>query len=167
MKQVNFSRQWTRIADWLNDDDIRLALNFGLLCQNQEYKLGSPPWFEGRGPLNGQRARPGKLSWYQPWGRCHAIAPFAWAVCKRLYPKLTWAFLTSEDHTVAVGLNTEDQIQKVGDILWFKNLTAEESVTFVNASPASLCFNPGELSTGKGWVEGWNRLNERSANGVQ
>ena len=149
MKQINFSRQWRRIEPLLNDRDIKLALNFGLFCQNPKYRCGDPPWLEGRGLVNGQRVRTGKLSWYQPWGRCHAIAPFAWAVSKRLYPEWTWAFLTSEWHTVAVGLNVQDEIRMVADILLFKGRTAEQSLALVNGQPASLCFNPGELTGGR------------------
>lgn len=159
MKTINFSRQWRRIEPLLNERGIQLALTFGLYVQNPEgYRAGKPPWLEGRGPLNGQRARPGKLSWYQPWGRCHAIAPFAWAVAKRLYPALTWGFLSSERHTVAVGLNAQDEIKMVADILLFKTFTAEQSIAFVNGNGTSLCFNPGELNTGAGWSEAWDKL---------
>jgi hypothetical protein len=143
----------------LNEPEIKLALHFGLIIQNpKHYRAGDPPWREGRGPINGQRARPGKLSWYQPWGRCHAIAPFAWAVAQRLYPKHAWAFLTSERHTVAVGLNAHDEIEMVADILLFKTLSAEQSVAFVNSDAASLCFNPGELNTSGDWTDVWTEL---------
>lgn len=166
MKTINFSRQWRRIEPWLNQKDVKLALAFGLFVQNPEYyRPSEPPWLVGRGPLNGQRARQGKLSWYQPWGRCHSIAPFSWAVSKNLYPQLTWGFLTSDRHTVAVGLNTQDEIRMVADILLFKTFTAEQSIEFVNGEPASLCFNPGELNQGDGWANLWNKLSG-SSNGI-
>jgi hypothetical protein len=161
MKSINFARQWPRIEPLLNDREIKFALHFGLFIQNPEnYRAGDPPWLEGRGPLNGQRARQGKLSWYQPWGRCHAIAPFAWAVAKRLYPRHRWGFLSSERHTIAVGLNAHDEIKMVADILLFKSHNAEQSIAFVSSDAASLCFNPGELNTGQGWAETWEELSK-------
>jgi hypothetical protein len=163
IKQVNFQRLWPRISQWLNERDVTMALHFGLMCQNQHYEIGNPPWLEGRGPLNGQRARCGKLSWFQPWGRCHAIAPFARAICKRLYPGHVWGFLTSDIHTVVVGLDTEDRIKRVGDILLFKELSAKESLAMVNRAPSSLCFNPGELNTGNGWTQAWDRIEREMA----
>jgi hypothetical protein len=161
MKQINFSRQWWRIEPWLNERDVALALEFGLAIQNPNYHRGDPPWLEGRGPIDGQRARPGKLSWYQPWGRCHAIAPFGWAVSKRLHPELTWGFLTSERHTVAVGLNADDEIKCVADILLFKMFTAIQSIDFVATHAPSLCWNLLELVDAKGVAKQWANVSRR------
>src|SRR6185295_15084018 len=85
VRQLSFSRLWPKIVPYLGNLDVRCALEFGLFTENKNYLPGDPPWLEGRGPINGQRAKPGKLSWYQPWGRCHSIAPFAWAISKKLY----------------------------------------------------------------------------------
>lgn len=163
MKQLNFSRRWPQVEPWLDHPDVKAALLFGLFVGNPKYRPDDPPWEEGRGPINGQRARQGKLSWYQPWGRCHSIAPFAWAVAQKLCPNLRWGFLTSEWHTVAVGLDG-DEIELVADILLFKQRTAEQSVDFVKKQPWFVCFSPGEIF-GPVAVEGWNMLKEVQSRG--
>ena len=158
MRQLNFSRLWPRITPWLNLPDVQDALMFGLFCDNPKYRPGDPPWLEGRGPINGQRARPGKLSWFQPWGRCHSIAPFAWAVSQKLHPDLRWGFLSSEWHTVAVGLDG-GEIKIVADILLFKQKSAEQSVEFVKQQPWSLYSSPGEIF-GPAAAVGWEMFKE-------
>lgn len=145
MKQFNWSRNWKKVEPHLNDPDVRFALHLGLKILNPYYEPGQPPWEEGRGPLNGQRAIKNKLSWYQPWGRCHWIAPFAWAIGQKIYPNLKWGFLTGDLHTVAVGLEN-DEIEIVMDILLFKGRTAEDSIAQVKERPVyKLCFSIQEL----------------------
>jgi hypothetical protein len=102
-----------------------------MLLQKGGYKPGDPPWLFGRGPLNGQRAKNGCLSWYQPWGCCHYIAPFSWAIGKELYPALKWGFITSDKHTVAIGYKDKwERPEWVLDILLFRKKTAQESLNF-------------------------------------
>lgn len=104
-------------------------LTLGMMLFDPDYKEGDPPWLIGRGPLNGQRARRGCLSWYQPWGRCHWIAPFCWALGRKLYPELRWGFVVGKLHTVVIGFEDEwSQPVRVFDILLFRENTAEESL---------------------------------------
>jgi len=132
MKQFDFARHWgKRIRPLLEKPAIVTALNLGMMLQGDDYEPGNPPWLHGRGPLNGQRAKEGCLSWYQPWGRCHYIAPFSWAIGKELFPGLNWGFITSDRHTVAIGFQDDWRYpQLVFDILLFRNQSASESVAF-------------------------------------
>ena len=98
-----------------------------------EWKRGDAPWELGRGPYNGQRARKGCLSWYQPWGRCHWIAFFAMAIGVKNYPDLDWGFVSGDVHTVAVG-NRGGEPHVVMDILNFARMTAEESIAHARRS---------------------------------
>ena len=107
-KQFDFARHWkAKIAPHLDDPDVVLALTFGMKLCDTNYRPGDPPWSCGRGPTNGQRAKKGCLSWYQPWGRCHYIAPFCWALGKKLFPELNWGFISSDLHTVVGGWSTD------------------------------------------------------------
>lgn len=144
MKQFNWQRNWKKVVPYLQDRDVQIALELGLTIINPYRKMGDPPWEEGRGPLNGQRAIKGKLSWYQPWGRCHWIAPFAHAIGKKLYPKYEWGFMTSDVHSVAVGLDNEE-IKIVMDILSFKDHSAEQSLELVKSMEWELCFSIRDL----------------------
>ncbi len=132
-KQFNFSRHWRkRIAPLLADPQVVYALTLGMRLHDLEYKVGDPPWLIGRGPMEGQRVRQGCLSWYQPWGMCHNIAPFSWALGSKLYPDLNWGFLSGKFHTVAVGYLDDWQHPRwVMDILHFKQMNAQESLDFV------------------------------------
>jgi hypothetical protein len=132
MKQYDFARNWRKkIKPLLNYPAVQIALHLGMGLQGVGYTPGDPPWLYGRGPLNGQRARKGSLSWYQPWGRCHHIAPFTWAIGKEFYSDLQWGFVTGDAHTVAVGFQDEwVQPELVMDILNFRRMTAEESLAF-------------------------------------
>jgi hypothetical protein len=131
-RQFDFSRNWRRrIVPFLDDRDVIRSLTLGLRLDDMDYEEGDPPWLCGRGPLNGQRARRGCLSWYQPWGRCHFIAPFCWALGRKLYPEQQWGFITSDRHTVVIGyLNDWRQPEVVMDILLFRKKTARESLEF-------------------------------------
>ena len=133
-RQYDFGRNWKKIAPLLDCPDVVRALTIGLRLYDLDYKQGNPPWECGRGPLNGQRAKPGCLSWYQPWGRCHYIAPFCWALAKRLFPEREWGFITSHRHTVVIGwIDDWREPEWVMDILLFKKKTAEESIAFAKS----------------------------------
>ena len=138
MRQFDFARNWRkRVSPHLDKPDVVRALHFGMGLLDIRYRPGDPPWLLGRGPLNGQRAREGSLSWYQPWGRCHHIAPFSWAIAQAVFPDLKWGFISCEQHTVVVGYREEwEQPKWVMDILLFRTMTAEESLA---------------LAMGKGW----------------
>jgi len=133
VKQYNFSRKWRKeITPLLNDPDVLRPLHLGLGLLEEGYEPGTPPWHYGRGPLNGQRAREGCLSWYQPWGRCHHIAPFCWGLGKKLYPELTWGFITSQRHTVVIGYKGDWQKPEwIMDILLFRDHSAQDSFDFL------------------------------------
>lgn len=96
-----------------------------------DYAKGDPPWLCGRGQWNGQRVREGCLSWYQPWGRCHHIAPFCWALGHKLFPDLEWGFVSGEWHTVVIGWPDDtERPEWVMDILQFREWSAHESLDF-------------------------------------
>lgn len=132
-KQFNFARHWRkRIAPHLSNPQVVNSLTLGMRLHDLEYKVGDPPWLIGKGPMEGQRVRKGCLSWYQPWGMCHNIAPFSWALGINLYPDLNWGFLSGKFHTVAVGyLDDWRHPRWVMDILLFKQMNAQESLDFV------------------------------------
>lgn len=135
MKQFDFARNWRRrISPLLGNPDVVRSLTTGMLLQGDGYEPGNPPWLHGRGPINGQRVKEGCLSWYQPWGCCHYIAPFGRAIGKELYPDLQWGFITSDAHTVAIGYDDQwEQPEWVMDILLFRKNTAEESLHFAKS----------------------------------
>lgn len=139
-KQFDFARHWKKkIVPLLDCRDVVAALTLGLKLDDPNYNEGDPPWEYGRGPLNGQRAKRGCLSWYQPWGRCHYIAPFCWALGKRLFPGQEWGFITSDWHTVVIGWDYDwENPEWVMDILLFKDKTAEESLAFVKSQEWAL-----------------------------
>ncbi len=128
--QFNFDEHWEEIKPHLNSESVTFALEIGMKLLNPEREFGDPPWLEGGVPIDGPEGEPGELSFYQPRGRCHWIAPFAWAIGKKLYPDLLWSFLTSQSHTVAVGL-VDGEMKVVMDILNFDCMTAEESIELV------------------------------------
>jgi hypothetical protein len=133
MKQFNFARHWkSKIVPVLDKPAVVYALTFGLKLNDLSYKVGDPPWLSGRGPLNGQRAREGCVSWYQPWGRCHHIAPFCWVLGRELYPDLKWGFMGGDLHTAVIGYQEAwEEPEWVMDILWFREWSATKSIGFV------------------------------------
>jgi hypothetical protein len=143
--QFDFEEHWEEIKPHLNSKSVSFALELGLKLLNPERQVGDPPWLEGRWEIDGQEPEPGELSYYQPWGRCHWMAPFAWAIGRKLYPDLQWGFLTSQSHTVAVGL-VDGEIKIVMDILNFDRMTAEESIECVMLKGGEeLVFNIGDV----------------------
>ena len=131
-KQFDFSRNWkSKIVPHLNDPDVESALTYGLTHYDKDYRPGDPPWLCGRGGWNGQRATEGSLSWYQPWGRCHHIAPFCWALGQKIYPDLNWGFVSGDKHSVVVGWSEDwEQPERVLDILTFEEWSAQQSLDF-------------------------------------
>ena len=141
VKQFDFGRNWRKkVVPLLEKPAVVMALHLGMGLQRDSYKPGDPPWLHGRGPMNGQRAKEGCLSWYQPWGRCHYIAPFAWAIGQELFPDLKWGFITGERHTVAIGFDHGwQQPEWVFDILLFRTKSAQESVAFAKGRGWRFC----------------------------
>jgi uncharacterized protein (DUF779 family) len=131
-RQYNFARNWnSKIRPHLDDPGVTTALTFGMKLCDINYSPGDPPWLYGRGPLNGQRARKGCLSWHQPWGCCHYIAPFCWALGRKLYPNLQWGFISGKWHTVVIGWSNNWKAPDwVMDILLFRRKSAQESLAF-------------------------------------
>jgi hypothetical protein len=131
-KQFNFARHWkNKIVRYLDDPGVAKALTLGLKLYDIGYKEGDAPWLCGRGQWNGQRVREGCLSWYQPWGRCHHIAPFCWALGMKVFPHLKWGFVSGELHTVVIGWsNDPEHPEWVMDILLFREKSAQESLDF-------------------------------------
>ena len=132
-KQFNFARNWkAKIAPLLKEPDVDSALNLGMTLLSPQYKSGDPPWFFGRGPINGQRARKGCLSWYQPWGRCYWIAPFAYALAKHLFPDLRWGILAGDLHSIVIGYSDcWRSPEMVFDILLHRKMSADDSINHV------------------------------------
>ena len=139
-KQFDFALYWnSRIVPLLDDKEVTFSLHFGLNIYDEDYESSDPPWILGLGREYGQRAEQRTLPWYQPEGLPHFIAPFCWALGKKLYPDLKWAFFTSDEHSVVVGLSNDgDRLEWVMDILNFSDLSAEESLAAVREGEASL-----------------------------
>lgn len=135
MRRFDFSRRWRKqIIPLLHDEDVVFTLTMGMKLLTQEYREGDPPCDYGRGWLNGQRPRKGCLSSYQPWGRCHHIAPFCWTIGGKVYPDLKWGFLSGGYHTVVVGYKDDWMNPEwVMDILQFREKTAQESLDWAMA----------------------------------
>jgi len=135
IQQFNFARQWTKkIAPLLADRDVIDALNFGMTLYDDNYREGHPPYNIGSIPSWGRRPRKGRLSWYQPWNRCHFIAPFCWALGMKLYPDRKWGFISGEKHSVAIGWwNQWKQPDILMDILLFREYTAQQSLDFAKS----------------------------------
>lgn len=129
-RQYDFSRNWRKkIAPLLNDDDVVSVLALGLRLGDDEYTTGDPPWLYGF--PHRRRPREGCLSWYQPKAHCHYIAPFSWALGRKLYPELKWGFITSDRHTVVIGWEADwREPVWVMDILLFQRKTAQQSLAF-------------------------------------
>lgn len=142
--QFNWARNWKKVEPYLNDKDVLKNLEFGMKNYYKKWKYENGPHAIGRGSLNGQRVVKGKLSWYQPRGRCHWIAPFSFAIGKKLYPELKWGYLTSDSHTIAVGLK-EGEIKIVMDILLFKQITATQSIAQVKEADHKICFRTKDV----------------------
>lgn len=130
IKQFDFSRNWKKLVDpHLKDPFVKSLLNNGMISYAGEWwTTDKQPSDIGRGKWNGYRVVKGKLSSYQPIGRCHWIASFVLGLAIRIYPNKKWHILSGDIHTVIV----DKDKTMVFDILQFKHNTAEESIKLVN-----------------------------------
>ena len=140
--QFNFKTNWNSlIKPMLYDNDLQDAIDEGVkqFAINEtgshdgiKWNSGDAPYELGRGPLNNQVAIEGELSWYQPWGNCHWIAPFTKRIGERLYPYLHWDILYGDIHTVSIGRNNETgSIMVVMDINYFSKYDVLDSINMV------------------------------------
>jgi hypothetical protein len=136
-KQFDFARHWRkRITPVLSDPLVQASLTFGMRLLDRRYEPGVPPWMLGKGC--GQRINPNTVSWYQPMGRCHHIAPFVWAIATKLYPKLRWGFLSGPMHTVVIGSAADWKHPVwVMDILNFRECAARQSLRLAQVGPTA------------------------------
>ena len=127
--QFNWRRHWKKkVEPYLTNKAVRFSLDLGM-------KLYDPNWQSGDGPhligaIGCGRVVEGKLSWYQPIGRCHWIAFFSMAIGALNYPDLKWKFVSGDFHTVPVGYDANGSPRVVMDILLFDSMTGEESIAF-------------------------------------
>jgi hypothetical protein len=119
----------------------------GMTMYDPNWTWENGPHAIGRGDLNGQRVFKNKLSWYQPWGRCHWISFFACAIGVLNYPDLDWQFVSGHCHTVPVGCRGGEPLV-VMDILQFKTKTAQESLVWARYYPPH-----ASASNEDGWAE--------------
>jgi hypothetical protein len=138
MTQFDWSRNWKKkVEPYLDIPLVRGSVEMGMKLFDVGWTWEDGPHVIGRGCINGQRVVPGKLSWYQPWGRCHWIAFFSCAIGVLNYPQLDWHVLSGVCHTVPVGSwNGENKV--VMDILNFKMMNAEASIALTHFVPPNL-----------------------------
>ncbi|MFO0800195.1 MAG: hypothetical protein U0804_22235 [Gemmataceae bacterium] len=147
--QFDWSRRWKRdVVPHLNLSLVRASVEMGMKMYDPDWTWDDGPHAIGRGRWNGQRVFENKLSWYQPWGRCHWIGFFACAVGVLNYPDLDWQFVCGHCHTVPVG-SRGGRPGVVMDILNFKGMTAEESLAHARYVP------PGQAAEA---APGWAKL---------
>ncbi len=125
--QFNWRRHWKKkVLPHLNEERVQEALDLGMSLCEPTWKRGDAPYLCGG--VNGREAVEGKLSWYQPSGRCFSIAPFSLVIGQINYPDLSWKLLTSTRHCVPVGYGPGCEPRVVMDILNFNMFTAELSL---------------------------------------
>lgn len=126
--QFNWRRHWKKkVEPHLGLPIVQGALDLGMKLLDPGWKRGDPPHALGRW-VPFKRIVKGKLSWYQPVGRCHWIVFFSYVVSLLNYPHLRWDIATGDLHTVAVGYERSGDPEVVMDILLFDEITAEESL---------------------------------------
>jgi hypothetical protein len=87
--QFNWRRNWSlRVAPHLNHELVQASLDLGMMMLDPNWQRGDPPFVLGAVPCHRTRVEPGKLSWYQVWGRCHWIAFFSMTIGVLNYPEL-------------------------------------------------------------------------------
>lgn len=134
IEQFNWRRHWSKkVAPHLQEELVQVSLDLGMSMLDPNWKSGDAPYQLGGIPSWLGRVVPGKLTWYQPWGRCHWISFFSMAIGVLNYPLLNWTFVSSEMHTVPVGYFGGDA-RVVMDILQFDCLTAEQSIALAKMS---------------------------------
>ena len=125
--QFNWRRHWSKkVAPYLDNELVQLCLEFGMRLSDPNWQRGDAPYILGRDVTT--RIVTGKLTWYQPWGRCHYIAYFSLAIGLLNYPDLNWRILSGDLHTVPVGYGPDGEPKVVMDILLFDLMTAGESI---------------------------------------
>lgn len=126
--QFNWRRHWKKkVEPHLRLPIVQGALDLGMKLLHPGWKSGDPPHALG-GWVPIKRIVKGKLSWYQPVGRCHWIVFFSYVIGLLNYPGLRWDIATGDRHTVAVGYDADNDPEVVMDILLFDDITAEESL---------------------------------------
>jgi hypothetical protein len=94
------------------------------------WRRGDPLHRLGRPDPGLGRIVEGKLSWYQPLGRCHWIVFFSYIIGMLNYPSLRWEIVAGDSHTIAVGYDANGDPKVVMDILLFDRMTAEDSIRY-------------------------------------
>ena len=136
--QFNWSRHWKKkVEPHLDTPLVRASVELVMKDLDPIWAWDDGPHAVGRGRWNGQRVTKNKLSWYQPWGRCHWISFFSCAIGVLNYPELDWHFISGHCHTVPVG-NWNGEHRVVMDILNFKRMTAEESIAHAQRLPPDM-----------------------------
>jgi hypothetical protein len=131
--QFDWRRNWKKkVVPHLQDEPVQAALDAGMILCDSTWKRGDAPWEYGA--VNGREGVEGKLSWYQPAGRCHFIAPFSHAIGQIIYPDLSWKIVSNNRHSVAVGMAPDGTPRVVMDILNFSWFSAEMSMEFADPS---------------------------------
>src|SRR5581483_8189316 len=129
--QFDWRRHWrTKVEPFLGEERVQAALDEGMRLYDPTWTRGDPPCEVGA--VSTRRVVRGKLSWYQPVGRCHGIALFSLAIGLINYPRLTWKMVSSSRHAVPVGCGPDGEPRVVMDILLFESFTAEESLEFAD-----------------------------------
>jgi hypothetical protein len=134
---MNLAMQWRK-------EDVRERM--GLSEKEFEKKLKENPswgkqfvWEHGTAPylktksdywLDRPKPRKNSYQWYQCKHECHGIAYFCKALGEKIFPNLVWAIAEGEYHSVAIGVNDNNDIIEVFDILNFEDMTAEEIIEF-------------------------------------
>jgi hypothetical protein len=133
--QFDWSRWWKRkVEPYLGIRLVRKSVELGMKLYDPAWVWKDGPHAIGRGVWNGQRVVKDKLSWYQPWGRCHWISFFACAIGVLNYPELEWDFVSGPCHTIAAG--SSGMVHRVVmDILNYKSMTADKSISFAQHVP--------------------------------
>jgi hypothetical protein len=131
--QFNWRRNWRKkVVPHLEEERVQAALDAGMSLYDPTWKRGDAPWKYGA--ANGREGVEGKLSWYQPAGRCHFIALFSLVIGQINYPELSWTIISSRRHSVAVGFAPDGKPRVVMDILNFTWFSAELSMEFADPS---------------------------------
>jgi len=148
--QFDWRQHWKeRVEPHLGLPLVRSSVEVGMKLYDPAWTWEDGPHAIGRGRCSGQRVVRGKLSWYQPWGRCHWIAFFSCAVGVLNYPDLDWHFINGDCHTVPVGSRGGEHAV-VMDILNFRRMTAEESI----AHARRMLPGPAD-GVGQAWAESY------------
>ena len=151
----NFREHWSnKVKPILNDMEVQQALNEGMSKYvkqlNRYNKLegidSRAVWRDGGCPFlyadlsqiaPHQRIQPkaGSLEFYQPFGKCHWIAPFSLVLAQKIYPHDKWLIQKDlRQHSTV----TNKSRTIVFDILLFeRNYTAREALVFAGDKPLS------------------------------